>query len=137
MVLQYWSRQEKLGVTAAADPRLIQQKLYSPKAKGIFASAMEEYFEQAGFRVFAFRGEWADLKNHLAKGRPLIVCLRGRSEEGWRHYVVVVGLDWERNQVFVNDPARRARVLLDWPVFERGWRAAGNWTLLALPKQQE
>ncbi len=137
MVLQYWNQQQKAELAAPADAHLIQQKLYSKPAKGIYASAMAGYFEQAGFHAFAFRGEWADLKNHLTKGRPLIVSLKEPGREDARHYVVVAGLDWERNLVFVNDPARQKLMGVSRTAFERSWGAAANWTLLALPKQDE
>ena len=37
---------------------------------------MERYFQEKGFRTFTIRGEWEDLKQHLDKGRPLIVALK-------------------------------------------------------------
>jgi hypothetical protein len=37
---------------------------------------MSHYLEQQGFRTFAFQGEWGNLKQHLEKGRPLIVALK-------------------------------------------------------------
>ncbi len=137
MVMQYWNKAKDEQLSARADPRLIQRALLSKEAKGIFASAMERYFEEAGFRAFAFKGEWIDLKNHLLKGRPLVVCLKGSGRRDPLHYVVVTGLDWQQNFVFVNDPARRKLLRLDRSSFEKSWSAAGNWTLLALPKQPE
>ncbi len=137
MVMQYWNREKDEQLSARADPRAIQQVLFSKEAKGIFASAMKRYFEEAGFRAFAFKGEWVDLKNHLFKGRPLIVCLRGSGRGDPLHYVVVTGLDYQQNFIFVNDPARRKLLRLDRSSFEKSWGAAGNWTLLALPKQHE
>ena len=137
MVMQYWNRDNDEQLSSRADPRVIQQALFSKEARGIFASAMERYFQQAGFRTFAFKGEWMDLKNHLLKGRPLIVCWKGSGRGDPLHYVVVAGLDWQQNLVFVNDPARRKLLRLDRSPFEKSWSAAGNWTLLALPKQPE
>lgn len=137
MVMQYWNRGKDQQLSARADPRVIQRALYSKNAGGIFASAMRRYFEDAGFRVFAFKGEWIDLKNHLAQGRPLVVCLKGNSRRDPLHYVVVTGLDWRQDLILVNDPARRKLLRLDRSSFERSWSAAGNWTLLALPKQPE
>ncbi len=137
MVMQYWSREKDPRLSARSDPRVIQQALFSKEAKGIFASAMERYFEEAGFRAFAFKGAWKDLKNHLLQGRPLIVCLRGSGPRDALHYVVVAGLDGQQNFIFVNDPGRRKLFRLDRLSFERSWSAAGNWTLLALPQQHE
>ncbi len=137
MVMQYWNRSRNPALSARADPRAIQQALYSKEAKGIPATAMERYFQQAGFRTFAFRGEWTDLQNHLSKGRPLIVCWKESGRRALLHYVVVAGLDWQQEFAFVNDPARRKLLRLDRASFEKSWNAAGNWTLLALPEQGE
>ncbi|MGE5571258.1 MAG: C39 family peptidase [Rhodospirillales bacterium] len=128
MVMQYWK--EKGASVSAADavPEAIQRRLYSRRAKGIYASDMEGYFREKGFQVFAFRGEWADLEQHIRKGRPLIVCLR---QGGPLHYVVVAGVD--DGFVLLNDPARRKLLKLDREGFERDWK--DRWTLLAVPRQ--
>lgn len=137
MVMQYWNRDRRPTFSASANPRAIQRALYSEEAKGIPAAAMERYFQQAGFRTFAFRGEWTDLQNHLSKGRPLIVCWKESGRRAPLHYVVVTGLDWQQEFVFVNDPARRKLLRMDRTSFEKSWNAAGSWTLLALPEQGE
>src|SRR5260370_26213031 len=105
MLLQYWSA-HGTPVTASQDAAAIQKQLYSRKARGIFASDMEQYFRGAGFREFAIRGEWSDLRQHLEQGRPLIVSIQPGSAKVPLHYVVVTGMDWERDAVFVHDPAR-------------------------------
>ncbi len=133
MVMQYWLKREDAGIPPAADARQIQRTLYSPEAKGIYASSMERYFRQNGFRVFAFRGTLQDLRHHLAKGRPLIVCLKDSGSSGPLHYVVVVGLDWQEGVVLVNDPAQRKLLKMDLNIFEKRWRPMHNWTLLAVP----
>ncbi len=120
MVMQYWRK--------PANPARIFDELYSPQARGIHESAMVRYLERNGFRAFAFRGEWQDLENHLAKGRPLIVCLGGSP----RHYVVVAGID--DSTVSVNDPADRKLRKLGRPAFFKRWTAGENWTLLAVPR---
>jgi ABC-type bacteriocin/lantibiotic exporter with double-glycine peptidase domain len=123
MVMQYWRRD--------ADPEAIQRALYSPKARGIYASDLERYLREHGFTTFAVNGQWTDLKHHLEKGRPLIVALKpGRKD---LHYVVVTGLDWRQELVLTNDPARRKLLKQHRAEFEREWKAAGNWTLLAVP----
>ena len=131
MVMQYWQRQQ--GRTPDADAVAIQRTLYSSKGHGIYASDLESYFQQHGFRTFAFHGEWKDLKDHLEKGRPVIVALKpGRGD---LHYVVVTGIDWQQNVVMTNDPAERKLLKRDRATFEKEWKGAQNWTLLALPQQ--
>ena len=133
MVMQYWQAQHGQSVNGASDASQIQRQLYSAKAHGIYASDMERYLQEKGFRTFTIRGEWEDLKQHLEKGRPLIVALKPVSG-GALHYVVVTGVGPE--MVMVNDPAQRKLLQQDQSSFEREWSAAEKWTLLALPQTQ-
>jgi ribosomal silencing factor RsfS len=50
------------------------------------------------------------------------------------HYVVIAGLDPERQLVLLNDPAQRKLLQEDRSRFEQEWKGAGRWTLLALPE---
>ncbi len=128
MVMQYWIAKGASMPQPDAEPHNIHRLLYSRRAEGIFASDMEKYFREKGFEAFAIRGEWADLRNHIEKGRPLIVCLK---EGAPLHYVVVAGVD--EGFVLLNDPARRKLLRLDRAAFERDWK--DRWILLAVPRQ--
>jgi ABC-type bacteriocin/lantibiotic exporter with double-glycine peptidase domain len=132
MVMQYWQRQQHGPATPDAEE--IQRALYSSEAHGIYTSDLEGYFQQHGFRAFAFRGEWNDLKEQLAKGRPLIVALKP-ARGAPLHYVVVAGLDEQQGIIVKNDPAERKLLKQDRSSFEKQWQGAGNWTLLAVPQQ--
>lgn len=134
MVMQYWLKQKERPIDASADPTAIQRTLYSSQEHGIRASDMERYFQQHGFQTFAFAGKWDDLKQHLEKGRPLIVGLKPSTLETPLHYVVVVGVDPEQGVVYLNDAAERKLLKQERSAFEKQWRAVGRWTLLALPK---
>lgn len=131
MVLRYWTLKDPQYRCSLPSVESIQRALYSPAAHGIYAKDVERYLRGKGMRVIAFRCDWSLLREHLAKGRPLIVCLR---EGRWLHYVVVVGLDPAKNAVLVNDPAGRRLEPIRRTVFETKWRAESNWTLLALPE---
>jgi len=133
MLLQYWSGHGTPLAAGRDDADAIQKHLYSRKGRGIFASDMERYLKESGFRVFALRGEWSDLREHLAQGRPLIVSLEPGSSRAPLHYVVVTGMDWQRDAVFVNDPARGKLLRIERAEFEKEWLAARNWMLLAVP----
>lgn len=137
MVMQYWQlRQGKPAAKteSAADAVQIQRLLYTKDAHGIYAADLERYFRQNHYSTFAFQGDVADLRSHLAKGRPLIVALKPAGTGADLHYVVVTGLDWQANVVMVNDPAQRKLLKQNQMDFEREWSAAGRWTLLALPQ---
>ena len=134
MVMQYWMLQQGRTAAPNSDAIQIQRALYSGPARGIYASDLERYLRQQGFRTFAFRGgEWTDLKQQLEKGRPLIVALKPASGNIALHYAVVTGIDLEQGLVLLNDPAQRKLLKQDRPSFEREWNATGKWTLLALP----
>jgi ABC-type bacteriocin/lantibiotic exporter with double-glycine peptidase domain len=135
MVMQYWQYQLGAAVSQDSDPIQIRHVLYSAKIHGIYASDMERYFREKGFRTFTIRGEWKDLKQHLDKGRPLIVALKPAAGAPL-HYVVVTGLDQEQGIVMVNDPAQRKLLKQDRSAFEQEWSAAEKWTLLAMPQTQ-
>jgi predicted double-glycine peptidase len=134
MVMQYWLKQKSRPVDSSADPVAIQRALYSTAEHGIRAKDMERYFQQHGYQTFIFTGKWDDLKQHLAKGRPLIVTIKPSALETSLHYVVVVGVDSEKNLLLLNDAAQRKLLKQDRAAFEKQWSAVGQWTLLALPK---
>ncbi len=134
MVMQYWLQQQGRAADATADPAEIQRALYSPQAHGIYASRLERYFQAHGFQTFAFAGAWDDLRQHLEKGRPLIVALKPATGAPL-HYVVVAGLDSQQQLVLLNDPAERKLLKRERSSFEKEWHGAGNWTLLAVPEQ--
>jgi predicted double-glycine peptidase len=129
MVMTYWQREQ--GKPSDIDAKAIHLELYSQVARGVYASAMERYFRDRGFRTFAFKGDWGDLNSHLQKGRPLIVALKsGRND---LHYVVATGLDSQQNLLLKHDPAGRKLMKQNRAKFESQWKGANNWTLLALP----
>jgi ABC-type bacteriocin/lantibiotic exporter with double-glycine peptidase domain len=137
MLLQYWSAHGAAIAQGRDDSTAIQKQLYSRKAHGIFASDVERYLKESGFRTFVMRGEWGDIREHLVAGRPLILSLQPGSVTAPLHYVVVTGMDWQREAVFVNDPARGKLLRVERTEFEKEWQAAKNWMLLAVPVHAE
>ncbi|MBV8475692.1 MAG: C39 family peptidase [Acidobacteria bacterium] len=134
MIIEYWRRQQGQVTATGEEANQIQRLLYSEKAHGIYASDLERYLSDHGFRTFPFRGEWSDIGANLAKGRPLLLALKPDRSDAL-HYVVVAGVDEQQGIVLINDPARRKLLKQDRSDFEKQWRAAGNWTLLAVPDQ--
>jgi ABC-type bacteriocin/lantibiotic exporter with double-glycine peptidase domain len=135
MVMQYWSGHGVPVNAQRADAAAIQKQLFSHKARGIFASDMENYFRGSGFKVFLLDGSWEDLQEHLKQGRPLIVSLQPGSAKAPLHYVVVTGMDWQHDAVFVHDPARGKLLRIERTDFEKQWRPNRNWLLLAVPQK--
>ncbi len=135
MVMQYWGAQGFGVDPASADAATIYDTLYSSETKGILGSRIESYLRAHGFASYVFAGRWRDLSWHIARGRPLIVCVRGNGPGAPLHYLVVVGIDDGQQTVIVNDSARRKRNRIDRSSLERGWKATSHWTLLALPRK--
>ena len=135
MVMQYWLKQQGREGQETGDVTEIYRALSTPDTRGVYASAMERYFRESGFRAFSFRGEWIDLREHLSKGRPLIVALKQSATD--LHYVVVAGLDSHARIVLLNDPARRKLLKQSRADFEKQWGGASFWTLLALPQSDD
>ena len=134
MLMQFWERQRGATHVRASDETTIEAAL-DPRAKGISNEAMTAYLNANGYRAFAFAGKWGDLRENLEKGRPLIVALGPAGAKGPLHYVVAAGVDWVHDFVFVNDPAQRKMMRVARSEFEDEWKATGNWTLLAVPRQ--
>jgi len=89
----------------------------------------------SGFETFAFRGEWSDLRNQIAKGRPLIAGLKPKG--GPAHYVVIVGVEAEDVAILLNDPERSKLLRVERNEFAKVWKGTENWTLLAVPRHPE
>lgn len=137
MLLRYWGAHGTAIPVGRADADAIQHQLYSRKAHGIYASDMQRYLQESGFRVFVIRGEWSDLRQHLSQGRPPIVTIQPTANKAPLHYVVVAGIDWEHAAVFLNDPARGKLLRVERAEFEKEWQATSNWMLLAVPSTAE
>jgi ABC-type bacteriocin/lantibiotic exporter with double-glycine peptidase domain len=135
MVLQYWNAHGARIDRQRADSARIQNQLYSKKGRGIYASVMEGYLKESGFRVFLLDGEWKDLEEQLKQGRPLIVSVQPGNAKAPLHYVVVTGIDWQSGAVFINDPARGKLLRIERAEFEKEWRPNHNWMLLAVPEK--
>lgn len=137
MVMTYWANKEGRALTAAADPQVIQTALFSPKNRGIRSADMQRYFQSSGFDAFVFDATWDDLRHHLELGRPLIVGLQASGPHEPLHYAVVVGMDWDRGYLFLNDPAQQKMLRISRQGFESEWRPVHNWTLLAVPRKSD
>jgi ABC-type bacteriocin/lantibiotic exporter with double-glycine peptidase domain len=135
MLLQYWNAHGMRVDSQRAEAAAIQKQLYSRKARGIFASDMQSYLEASGFKIFPLNGKWTDLLEHLKKGRPLIVSLQPGNLSTPRHYVIVTGIDWQKDAIFIHDPARGKLLRVERADFEKQWRPNGNWMLLAVPEK--
>jgi predicted double-glycine peptidase len=132
MVMQYWVKHQRGLDAVAADAEQIDKALPAD-SNGTSGNDLKQYLEAHGFSAYVFDGETSDLRNHLAKGRPVVVCLALNGADAPLHYVVVVGIG--DGEMLLNDPARGKLFREKSAAFFRAWKATGNWALLALPRQ--
>ncbi len=99
MVMGYWGAG---GPAPARSPPRSSRR----SSQGIRGSRLADFARERGMVAIAFAGEMVILRDHLAKGRPLVVAID--AGHGRLHDVVVVGFDDERGEVIVHDPARGA-----------------------------
>lgn len=110
MVLRYWREDVSQDDVARA--------LVRPELHGIAGSRLAEFARGRGLEAVTYRGDMAQLRAFLGKGRPLIVAWHlGGSRY---HDVVVVGFDDQRGAVLVNDPAAGASRTVSAARFESG-----------------
>ena len=131
MIMQYWLGRGATVDRAAADPDRIFRQLFRPELHGIEGKEMQDYLRRNGFAAFAVPGEPSDLEAQLAKGRPLVACLRITSNR--MHYVVVIGQATPGGVVRIHDPQRGPNLPIPWKDFAAAWKAAGYWLLVAAP----
>lgn len=131
MVMQYWAGQRGSTVQYP-DAAAVYGTLYNPALRGIPLVEMKRYLEAQGFRAYTVHGQWTDLATHVDKGRPVIVSLKKRGS-GPMHFAVVTGTTSEH--VLLNDPTRQQTTRMKSPAFEKLWRKADGWMLLAVPTE--
>ena len=133
MVTEYWSgRNARPALGRSLED--IHQTLYSEELGGVPTTRLEAFFRALDFHAFGFAGTWADIEEHLARGRPLIAALEPAGLKAPLHYVAIVGIDPARDLVLLNDPATRKLAKMDRADFETQWEGTRNWMLLAVPR---
>jgi hypothetical protein len=101
-----------------------------PDLHGIPGSDLEAFARRRGMLAIAHEGDLAQLRDYVAKGRPMIVTLD--AGKGRFHDVVVIGFD-ERGAI-VHDPAEGAARVIGLEPLEKRWAVAGHFALLVLPQ---
>jgi len=120
MVLRYW------GDDASHDD--VARALLTPELHGIAGSRLAEFARGRGLEAVAYKGDMANLRDFVGKGRPLIVAWD--MGPGRYHDVVVVGFDDEHGAIVVHNPAAGASRSVKSGTFQKRWQGAGYWTLL-------
>ena len=123
MVMRYWGDDVTHDQVAAT--------IVEAEKPGIAGSRLEAFARGRGYFALAYEADAAQLRESLAKGRPLIVALRVAG--GFDHDVVVTGMDG-KGDVRLHDPALGRDRQMARAEFEERWTGAGHWALLVLPR---
>lgn len=129
MVMRYWSG-HSATVPAIPSPLEVYQRLYEPGLNGIQLAEMKRYLEEQGYQAYTLRGEWKDIEQHLAKGRPMIVALKPGARKPV-HFAVLAGA--ASDAVLLNDPTKKKPGRMSRRKFEAQWSRAERWLLVAAP----
>ncbi len=124
-VMNYWYiRQggaERIGINE------ITRAIYSPGARGVLPSDLENYPKKKGFSAQQFRGSMGDIRDHIDRGIPLILFVEyGLSFYQLNHFLVVTG--YTRDGIIVNS-GRRERETVTNSDLEKVWKKTGYWAL--------
>jgi predicted double-glycine peptidase len=132
MVMQYWQIQGVPLRARAADPMFVYQMLYDPSLRGESGADMMRYLRDHAFDAFGIDADWNDVAGNLARGRPVILCVRPNGSRNSLHFVVAVGLD-DDGRVTIHDPARGPNLRMRVSSLDQEWRGSGRWALVAAP----
>lgn len=127
MVLRYWGRRD---VYAEDFSSLVTED--EGGVRGIPTADLVGALRERGWHAVPVRGDAAEARRQLARGRPLIALLQVAPRR--YHYVVVAG--WVGSKAVVHDPADRPWRVLERDELERAWAAASGWGLLVLPSSR-
>ena len=125
MVFKYWGREISQYAIAAG--------IGHKPGEGLRGEDLKDFSEQAGFSAFLFRGELDIIKDHLRKGRPVVVAIRPRRARLY-HYIVLVGFDDASSAILANDPQEGKLVRIANRKFLTLWGRSKAWSLLVVPK---
>ncbi len=115
------------------DPQQLVPMVYVPVLKGSLQVEMLTAARSFGRLAVELDGQLQSLLQEIAAGNPVLVLQNlGFGFFPYWHYAVVVGYDLPRQEIILRS-GREQRLVRPFSVFERTWKRAGYWSMLALP----
>ncbi len=115
-------------------PDQLAPQVYLPERKGALQIELLAAARRYQRIPYVLSPTLAALRQEVAAGHPVLVMQNlGLSWYPRWHYAVVVGIDAER---VVLRSGKRKRHVMSLKLFERTWRRAERWAMLALPPQR-
>jgi ABC-type bacteriocin/lantibiotic exporter with double-glycine peptidase domain len=97
MVLQYWDVTVTPDEIAVAHP--------GSRGQGLRAGQLRDFARARGLEAFLIKGQPADLKGELERGRPIIVGMgKPYGPKNLAHYEVLVGVHRDQRRILTLDP---------------------------------
>jgi len=128
-VLHYWQNKTGRPETPLSE---ITRATFLPALGGALGADLARFARGAGFAAAPYSGDLADLRAHLADGRPSIVFLNlGYRRFPAGHFVVVTGID-VRGVIAHSGAQPNAHFAYD--DFMAAWAKTDYWTLTLRPK---
>lgn len=102
--------------------------------KGVKLGALRDLARQRGLEAYAIAGKHEDLRNELAKGRPVLIglLLPFERDRALNHYEVAVAMNPQDGSVVTLDPASGKYLRRTREVLEAEWRPGGYPTLVVV-----
>ncbi len=114
-------------------PEQLVPMVYIPGLKGSLQAEMLAAARSFGRLSVTLDGRLSSLLEEVAAGKPVLVLQNlGLDFYPYWHYAVVVGYDLPGQQIILRSGQSR-RLVRSFSVFERTWKRAGYWSLLAVP----
>jgi ABC-type bacteriocin/lantibiotic exporter with double-glycine peptidase domain len=121
----------------ATTPVLVRQLIGQREGKKwVEAGQLRDVARERGLDAYLVEGTFADLVSELRQGRPVLVGVQ-RDVLGtpYPHFVVVVGIDPQDQQILIADPAHgwTQESFVD---FSERWEPAHHLALVVMPKRE-
>jgi ABC-type bacteriocin/lantibiotic exporter with double-glycine peptidase domain len=114
-------------------PEEIAKAIYREGLKGTLSIDLMLFSREMEFSARGYRGNLADLKDHIARDHPLVVFQDlGNPLLPIRHFSVVIGYDDAEGNLILHS-GKRSNKVISYRRFLKSWAKMDYWTLLVLP----
>jgi hypothetical protein len=128
-VLNYWYIRD--GNTVRIGTGEIAKAIYSPGARGVLPTDLQNYARKKGFSAEEFKGSMAGLRESIDRGMPVILLVdHGLLLYRVDHFLVATG--YTRHGIIVNSGRNERQVITDTDL-EKAWKRTGYWALRVFP----
>jgi predicted double-glycine peptidase len=128
-VMNYWYARSGSAVRTGVDE--IAQAIYSPGARGVLPTDLENYPRKKGFVTEQFAGSISRLRENIDRGVPVILLVDyGLSVYQLDHFLVATG--YTGDGIIVNS-GRKERQVVSNSELEKAWKKTGYWALRLFP----